>query len=101
MKGLSQGWNPIQLMERADCDRTALREFLTLEATRGQYVYGVQDETLVAPEAYTLDSALLARPGNELRSGRSVSGCEQCSTSQVQEYLLNEAATAAGGLGQR
>jgi hypothetical protein len=28
-------------------------------------VHGVQDESLVAPESYTLDSALLARPGND------------------------------------
>ena len=28
-------------------------------------MYGVQDETSVAPESYTLDSALLARPGND------------------------------------
>ena len=27
-------------------------------------MHGVQDESLVAPESYTLDSALLARPGN-------------------------------------
>jgi pimeloyl-ACP methyl ester carboxylesterase len=28
-------------------------------------LYGVDDETSVAPESYTLDSALLARPGND------------------------------------
>jgi pimeloyl-ACP methyl ester carboxylesterase len=28
-------------------------------------LYGVIDETLVAPETYQLDSALLARPGND------------------------------------
>ena len=43
----------------------ALREFLTPEATKSQYVYGVQNPSLVAPESYTLDSALLARPGND------------------------------------
>ncbi|HEY6444095.1 MAG TPA: alpha/beta hydrolase [Candidatus Acidoferrales bacterium] len=66
-EGLSQGWNPIQKYwnEPTAQNRAALRDFLTLEATRGQYVYGVQDETLVAPEGYALDSALLARPGND------------------------------------
>ena len=66
-EGLSQGWNPIQKYwkEPTAQNRAALREFLTPEATRAQYVYGVQDETLVAPEGYTLDSALLARPGND------------------------------------
>jgi len=65
--GLSQGWNPIQKYwkEPTAKNRAALREFLTPEATKSQYLYGVQDENLVAPEAYTLDSALLPRPGND------------------------------------
>jgi pimeloyl-ACP methyl ester carboxylesterase len=65
-EGLSQGWNPIQKYwkEPAAENRAALREFLTPEATKSQYLYGVQDPALVGPEAYTLDSALLARPGN-------------------------------------
>jgi hypothetical protein len=45
--------------------RAALRDFLTPNATKSQYLYGVQDETRVAPEAYTLDSALPASPGND------------------------------------
>src|SRR5438034_4679567 len=66
-EGLSQGWNPIQKYwkEPTPENRSALRDFLTPEATKSQYLYGVQDETLVAPEAYQLDSALLARPGND------------------------------------
>jgi pimeloyl-ACP methyl ester carboxylesterase len=66
-EGLSEGWNPIQKYwkEPTEQNRLALRAFLTPEATKSQYIYGVQDESLVAPEAYQLDSALLARPGNE------------------------------------
>ena len=66
-EGLSQGWNPIQKYWRQPTEenRAALREFLTPEATKWQYLHGVQDESLVAPEAYELDSALLARPGND------------------------------------
>lgn len=66
-EGLSQGWNPIQRYwkEPTPENRAALREFLTPEATKSQYLYGVEDKTLVAPEAYALDSALLARPGND------------------------------------
>ena len=66
-EGLSQGWNPIQRYwkEPTAENRAALREFLAPQTTRWQYVHGVQDETLVAPEAYELDSALLARPGND------------------------------------
>jgi pimeloyl-ACP methyl ester carboxylesterase len=66
-KGLSQGWNPIQKYwkEPTEANRAALRDFLMPETTKFQYVHGVADETLVAPESYALDSALLARPGND------------------------------------
>src|SRR5882724_9135293 len=66
-EGLSQGWNPIQKYwkEPTPENRAALRDFLKPEATKWQYVHGVQDESQVAPESYELDSALLARPGND------------------------------------
>jgi pimeloyl-ACP methyl ester carboxylesterase len=66
-EGLSQGWNPIQKYwkEPTPENRAALREFLKPETTKWQYSHGVQDTTLLAPEAYELDSALLARPGND------------------------------------
>ena len=66
-EGLSEGWNPIQKYWKQPSaeNRAALREFLKPEATKWQYTHGVQDESLVAPEAYQLDSALLARPGND------------------------------------
>jgi pimeloyl-ACP methyl ester carboxylesterase len=65
-EGLSEGWNPIQAYwrEPTEARRAALRDFLAPEATRWQYTHGVADEARVAPESYTLDSALLARPGN-------------------------------------
>ncbi|HEY1264159.1 MAG TPA: alpha/beta hydrolase [Terriglobales bacterium] len=66
-EGLSEGWNPIQKYwkEPTPENRAALRDFLAPAATRWQYTHGVKDETLIAPEAYSLDSALLARPGND------------------------------------
>jgi pimeloyl-ACP methyl ester carboxylesterase len=66
-EGLSEGWNPIQAYwrEPSEGNRAALCAFLQPEATRWQYTHGVVDEGLVAPESYTLDSALLARPGND------------------------------------
>ncbi len=66
-EGLSDGWNPIQKYwkEPTAENREALREFLKPEATKWQYSHGVQDTALLAPEAYQLDSALLARPGND------------------------------------
>jgi pimeloyl-ACP methyl ester carboxylesterase len=65
-EGLSAGWNPIQKywQQPSPENRDALRAFLSFETTRWQYVHGVPDETLVAPETYALDAALLARPGN-------------------------------------
>ncbi|MBV8209643.1 MAG: alpha/beta hydrolase [Burkholderiaceae bacterium] len=67
VEGLSEGWNPIQKYWKVptEANRAALREFLTPQATRWQYTHGVADELRVAPESYTLDSALLARPGND------------------------------------
>ena len=66
-EGLSSGWNPIRAYWKAPTaeNRAALRAFLSAETTRWQYVHGAADETLVAPEAWTLDAALLARPGND------------------------------------
>ena len=43
----------------------AVRAFFTLEATRWQYVTGVADETVVDPECWYHDYALLSRPGND------------------------------------
>src|SRR5215468_3484827 len=66
-EGLSEAWNPIQRYwrePRAE-HRAALREFLKPESVKWQYLHGVGDESLVAPESYTLDSAQLARPGND------------------------------------
>jgi pimeloyl-ACP methyl ester carboxylesterase len=66
-EGLSQGWNPIQKYWRQPTseNRAALRAFLTKEGTRSQYLHGVSDASRLAPEAWELDSALLARPGND------------------------------------
>jgi pimeloyl-ACP methyl ester carboxylesterase len=66
-EGLSDAWDPIQRYwrEPSPGNREALRALLTLEATRWQYLHGVPDEDRVAPESYTLDHALLGRPGND------------------------------------
>jgi pimeloyl-ACP methyl ester carboxylesterase len=67
-EGLSaEGWNPIQNYWRSPTaeNRNALRGFLKPDATHWQYSHGVADASRLAPEAWTLDSALLARPGND------------------------------------
>jgi len=66
-EGLSSGWNPIQKYwkEPTPQNRAALLDFLTPEATKWQSTHGVSDPDSVSPESYTLDAALLARPGNK------------------------------------
>ena len=65
-EGLGDSWDPIRRYwkDPSAQNREALREFLGLKATRWQYVHGVDDPMKVAPESYTLDAALLQRPGN-------------------------------------
>lgn len=43
-----------------------VRAALTLDSTRWQYLNGVPDTSLVSPDTWTHDQALLDRPGNEL-----------------------------------
>jgi pimeloyl-ACP methyl ester carboxylesterase len=64
-EGLSSAWDPIQTYWREPTNehRTALRSLLTLEGTKWQYLHGVPGESLMAPESWTLDAALLSRPG--------------------------------------
>jgi pimeloyl-ACP methyl ester carboxylesterase len=64
-EGLSDGWDPIRRYwaEPTREHRDALRGMVTLEGTKWQYVHGVSDPEMVAPESYTLDAALLDRPG--------------------------------------
>lgn len=66
-EGLGNAWNPIQKYWQHPTaeNRAALEPFLSLEATREQYTHGVADPRSIAPESYTLDAALLARPGNK------------------------------------
>jgi pimeloyl-ACP methyl ester carboxylesterase len=66
-EGLSaEGWDATRRYWEAPtpANRDALREFLRPEMTKYQYTHGANDVTRIAPEAYALDDALLARPGN-------------------------------------
>jgi len=68
-EGLSDAWDPIRKYWAADptaTNRDVLRKnILTLEGTRWQYTHGVSNPDSVPPESYTLDTALLERPGNK------------------------------------
>jgi pimeloyl-ACP methyl ester carboxylesterase len=67
LEGLSEGWNPIQnyWKDPSPENRAALRAFLKPETTQWQYTHGVTNPERLSPDAWTLDSALLARPGND------------------------------------
>jgi pimeloyl-ACP methyl ester carboxylesterase len=60
-------WTSIWTYHADPCRETEapLRDFLSLDATRWQYLTGVPDETLVDPDAWAHDFALLSRPGND------------------------------------
>lgn len=45
----------------------AIRARMTLEGVKAPYFHGVPDPSAIEPEAYTLDAAILARPGNKDR----------------------------------
>jgi pimeloyl-ACP methyl ester carboxylesterase len=67
-EGLGDAWGPIRQYwaEPTDSNREVLRRnILTFEGTRWQYTHGVEYPETIAPESYTLDTALLKRPGNE------------------------------------
>jgi pimeloyl-ACP methyl ester carboxylesterase len=67
-EGLGDAWGPIRTYWSAPTaeNREVIRKnILTLEGTRWQYTHGVANPESVPPESYTLDTALLERPGNK------------------------------------
>ena len=67
-EGLGDAWGPIRkywAVPNAENREVLAKNVLTLEGTRWQYTHGVSDPDSVAPESYTLDMALMERPGNK------------------------------------
>jgi pimeloyl-ACP methyl ester carboxylesterase len=67
-EGLGDAWGPIRKYwaEPTAENREVIRKnILNMEGTKWQYTFGVRDPESVAPESYTLDAALLERPGNK------------------------------------
>src|SRR5262250_2209999 len=67
-EGLGDAWAPIRkywASPTAENREVIRKSILTLEGTRWQYTYGVANPESVPPESYTLDAALLERPGNK------------------------------------
>ncbi|WP_433766423.1 alpha/beta fold hydrolase [Pseudomonas putida] len=68
LEGLGEAWAPIRQYwaDPSPANRQVINDaILHLEGTRWQYVEGVSDPDLIAPEAYHLDALLLERPGNK------------------------------------
>jgi pimeloyl-ACP methyl ester carboxylesterase len=67
-EGLGDAWGPIRKYwaEPTAENREVIRQnILNLGGTRWQYTHGVANPESIAPESYTLDAALLERPGNK------------------------------------
>jgi len=67
-EGLGDAWGPIRkywASPTAENREVIRKNILTLEGTRWQYTHGVADPESVAPESYTLDTALFERLGNK------------------------------------
>jgi pimeloyl-ACP methyl ester carboxylesterase len=65
-EGLGPAWTAVRRYwsEPSSENREAIRKVLNLEGLRHEYAVGITKPELIAPEGYTLDAALMARPGN-------------------------------------
>jgi pimeloyl-ACP methyl ester carboxylesterase len=65
-EGLGDAWAPIRrYWDKPTAEnRETVHKALSPEGLRWQYVVGAPDPDAIAPEGYTLDAALMARPGN-------------------------------------
>jgi pimeloyl-ACP methyl ester carboxylesterase len=65
-EGLGDAWEPIRRYwnEPTSANREAIRTVLNLAGMRHEYGSGMSDPEVLAPESYTLDAALMSRPGN-------------------------------------
>jgi pimeloyl-ACP methyl ester carboxylesterase len=66
-EGLGEAWAPIRRYweHPVSENREAIRGVLNREGIRREYGVGIPNPELIAPEGYTLDAALIERPGNQ------------------------------------
>jgi len=66
-EGLGEFWDPIKAYwaDPTTDNAVPLRGLLTLDATKWQYTNGVRDPAVISPDNWTVDPALLDRPGND------------------------------------
>jgi len=65
-EGLGDAWAPIRRYWNQPTaeNRETIRKGLNPEGIRREYALGIPNPNVIAPEGYTLDAALMARPGN-------------------------------------
>ncbi|MEN1704397.1 MAG: alpha/beta hydrolase [Planctomycetota bacterium] len=69
-EGLEGFWDPIKAYwatgsKHSTEERDALRKLVTLEATKWQWLTGIQDPSKINPDNWLVTQPLLDRPGNE------------------------------------
>jgi pimeloyl-ACP methyl ester carboxylesterase len=67
MDGISDALKPLveYWQDRSELKEEAVRKFLRKDTTIFQYTHGSADPEKISPDAWTLDQALLDRPGND------------------------------------
>jgi pimeloyl-ACP methyl ester carboxylesterase len=65
VEGLGDAWSPIRKYWREPTaeNREGIRQLLSPEATKWQYMHGVGDATKVSPDGYSLDDYYMRRDG--------------------------------------
>ncbi|MEV4538111.1 alpha/beta hydrolase [Asanoa sp. NPDC049518] len=58
-------WAPVRAFWRDPTAEAGVRGALSLDMIRWQYVHGVPDESVISPDTWTHDHALVSRPGND------------------------------------
>ncbi|MEU8735342.1 alpha/beta hydrolase [Streptomyces tendae] len=87
-------WDTVRAYEREQNSWTeaAARQSLSLELIKWLYINGVEDESVVSPDAWNHDFALVSRPGNDLVQLKLF--CEYTSNSllypRLHEYFRSE-----------
>ena len=66
-EGLREFWKPFRKYweDQTEENASKLREFLKVEATKWQYTHGTRNPNRISPDTWTIDQALLDRPGNQ------------------------------------
>jgi pimeloyl-ACP methyl ester carboxylesterase len=66
-EGLLDFWKPLKAYwkDKTTQNAAALRELLTIDATKWQYTHGVRDTERISPDNWNIDQRLLDRPGNQ------------------------------------